>query len=409
MLEGEKMGLFDKIFKKPKTQMGDGFFQTFTAYTPIFTSWNGQVYESDLVRAAIDARARHCAMLTLKTEGTARKPLQRRLKAAPNEFMSWFKFLYRVATILDVQSTALIVPILGELGEMQGIYPILPSLTTLVEDEEGNPWIRYRFMSGQIAALPLEETGILTRFQYMDDFFGTPNTALKETMELIGLQNQGVAEAVKNSNTFRFMARVNNFTFAEDLKKERQRFDRENFSGESQGGGLLLFPNTYEDVKQINYQAYSVDPKERELINTNVFNYFGVNEEILQNKSNGDAWEAFYDGAIKPFAVQFSDELTKMCFSLNERINGNRMTLGTNRTQYMSNKDKLTMISGFMDRGIYSVNEARAIMDLEPVEGGDVRTVRGEYKNADDVNEQPQGGNNDGGDPGKSEEGNTVP
>ena len=91
MLEGEKMGLFDKIFKKPKTQMGNGFFQTFTAYTPIFTSWNGQVYESDLVRAAIDARARHCAMLTLKTEGTARKPLQRRLKAAPNEFMSWYK------------------------------------------------------------------------------------------------------------------------------------------------------------------------------------------------------------------------------------------------------------------------------------------------------------------------------
>jgi hypothetical protein len=405
MPEGEKMGLFDKIFKKPKTQMGDGFFETFTAYTPIFSSWNGQLYESDLVRAAIDARARHCAMLTLKTEGTARKPLQRRLKAAPNEFMSWYKFLYRVSTILDVQSTALIVPILGELGEIQGIYPILPSLTTLVEDENGNPWIRYRFMSGQIAALPLEETGILTRFQYIDDFFGTPNTALKETMELIGLQNQGIAEAVKNSNTFRFMARVNNFSFAEDLKKERQRFDRENFSSESKGGGLLLFPNTYEDVKQINYQAYAIDPKERELINTNVFNYYGVNEEILQNKANGDAWEAFHDGATKPFAIQCSDELTKMCFSYTERINGNRMTLGTNRTQYMSNKDKLTMISGFMDRGIYSVNEARAVMDLEPVEGGDVRVMRGEYKNGNEVdnsqNTTQEGGDN-GGDPGKS-------
>lgn len=405
MPEGEKMGLFDKIFKKPKTQMGDGFFETFTAYTPIFSSWNGQLYESDLVRAAIDARARHCAMLTLKTEGTARKPLQRRLKAAPNEFMSWYKFLYRVSTILDVQSTALIVPIFGELGEIQGIYPILPSLTTLVEDENGNPWIRYRFMSGQIAALPLEETGILTRFQYIDDFFGTPNTALKETMELIGLQNQGIAEAVKNSNTFRFMARVNNFSFAEDLKKERQRFDRENFSSESKGGGLLLFPNTYEDVKQINYQAYAVDPKERELINTNVFNYYGVNEEILQNKANGDAWEAFHDGATKPFAIQFSDELTKMCFSYTERINGNRMTLGTNRTQYMSNKDKLTMISGFMDRGIYSVNEARAVMDLEPVEGGDVRVMRGEYKNGNEVDNSQntaQEGEDNGGDSGKS-------
>ena len=397
------MGLFDKIFKKPKTQMGDGFFETLTAYTPIFTTWNGKLYESDLVRAAIDARARHCAMLTLKTEGTSRKPLQRRLKAEPSEFDSWYKFLYRLSTILDVQSTALIVPILGELGDIQGIYPLLPSLTTLVEDENGNPWIRYRFMSGQVAALPLEETGILTRFQYIDDFFGTPNTALKETMDLINLQNQGIAEAVKNSNTFRFMARVGNFSFAEDLKKERQRFDRENFSSESKGGGLLLFPNTYEDVKQIDYQAYAVNPKERELIDDNVYKYYGVNADILQNKATGDQWQAFYDGAVKPFSIQLSDELTKMCFSLTERINGNKMTFGANRTQYMSAKDKLTMVSQFMDRGIFSVNEARAVWDLDPVEGGDVRVMRGEYKNGNDVDtnqNSTQEGDGNGGNSG---------
>lgn len=392
------MGLFDKIFKKPQAKMGAGFFQTFTAYTPIFTSFNGCIYESDLVRAAIDARARHIAMLSLKTEGPAKKPLQRRLKVAPNEFMSWYKFLYRTSTILDVQSTALIVPIIGEFGEIQGLYPILPSLTTLIQDEEGNPWIRYRFRSGQIAALPLEETGILTRFQYEDDFFGTENTPLKETMSLIKLQNEGIKEAVKNSNTFRFMAKTNNFSFAEDLKKERQRFDRENFSSESEGGALLLFPNTYDDIKQINYQAYAVDPKERELINGNVFRYFGVNEDILENKAQGDSWEAFYDGAIKPFAVQASDEMTKMCFTFAERANGTKMTLGANRTQYMSNKDKLNMISQFMDRGVFSVNEARDVMNMGPVDGGDVRTVRGEYKNANDVNSSEGSGQeeNDG-------------
>lgn len=387
------MGLFDKIFKKPKTKQDAGFFQTFTAYTPIFTSWNGCIYESALVRAAVDARARHSAMLSIKAEGRSKKALQNRLKAGPNEFMGWYKFLYRTSTILDIENTAFIVPILGEIDEILGLYPILPSLTSLVQDENGDPWIRYRFMSGQIAALPLEETGILTKHQYKDDFFGSINTPMKETMSLIKLQDQGIEEAVKNSNTFRFMARVNNFSFAEDLRKERQRFDRENFSKESKGGGILLFPNTYEDIKQIQYTAYAVDPKEREMIQNNVFDYFGVNEEILQNRANGDAWEAFYDGAIKPFAVQISDEVTKMCFSYNERINGTKITFGANRTQYMSAKDKLEMISSFMDRGIYTINEARDVMNLDPVEGGDVRAVRGEYKNANDINENVDNGN----------------
>lgn len=381
------MGLFDFIFKKPKEQQAASFFQTLTSYTPMFSSWNGQIYESELVRAAIDARARHISKLKIQTIGTAKKPLQRRITEEPNEFQSWGQFLYRLSTVLDIQCTAFIVPIYGALGELNGIFPILPSNTSLVQDENGAPWIRYRFITGEIAALPLNEAGILTKFQYKDDFFGTPNTALTDTMALIDLQNQGVSEAVKNSNTFRFMAKVNNFSFAEDLAKERQRFSRENFSKEAEGGGLLLFPNTYDDIRQINYTPYSIDPEERKLIQTNVFNYFGVNEDVLQNKLLGDSWGAFYEGAIEPFAIQFSDVLSRQLFTKTERINGSRVIASANRMQYMNNKDKLNMISQFMDRGIFTINESREILNLDPVEGGDVRTVRGEYKNADEVNE----------------------
>jgi len=385
------MGLFDFIFKKPKENQALSFFQTLTGYTPMFSTWSGEIYESELVRAAIDARARHIGKLEVQTIGTAKRPLQLRLKSEPNEFQSWSQFLYRLSTILDIQCTAFIVPILGTMGEIQGIFPILPSNTSLVQDENGNPWIKYRFVTGQIAALPLMEAGILTKFQYKDDFFGTPNTALSDTMSLIDLQNQGVSEAVKNSNTFRFMARVNNFSFAEDLRKERERFSRENFSKEASGGGLLLFPNTYDDIKQIDYHAYSINPKERELIQTNVFNYFGVNEDVLQNKLLGDSWGAFYEGAIEPFAIQFSDVLSRMLFTKQERNAENRVIATANRMQYMSNKDKLNMIAAFMDRGIFTINESREILNLDPVEGGDIRTVRGEYKNADEVNEDESG------------------
>lgn len=384
------MGLFDFIFKKPKEQQTSSFFETLTSYSPMFSTWSGEIYESELVRAAIDARARHISKLQVQATGASKGPFKKRIKESPNDYQSWAQFFYRLSTILDIQCTAFIVPILGALGEIQGIYPILPSNTSLVQDEKGNPWIRYRFVTGNIAAMPLNEVGILTKYQYKDDFFGTPNTALTDTMSLIDLQNQGVSEAVKNSNTFRFMAKVNNFSFAEDLAKERQRFSRENFSKEAEGGGLLLFPNTYNDIRQIDYHAYSINPKEKELIQTNVFNYFGVNEDVLQNKVLGDAWGAFYEGAIEPFAIQFSDVVSRMFFSKTERMNGNKILATANRMQYMSNKDKLEMISQFMDRGIFTINESREILNLDPVEGGDVRTVRGEYKNADDVNNEVQ-------------------
>ena len=385
------MSLFDFIFKKPKQQQASSFFQTLTSYSPMFSTWNGQLYESELVRAAIDARARHISKLQIQTLGTAKKPLQRRIKEEPNEFQSWNQFLYRLSTILDMQCTAFIVPIIRALGELRGVYPILPSMTSLVQDEKGNPWIRYRFITGNIAAMPLNDVGILTKYQYKDDFFGTENTALNDTMSLIDLQNQGVSEAVKNSNTFRFMAKVNNFSFAEDLAKERERFTHENFSKEAKGGGLLLFPNTYDDIRQIDYHAYSINPKERELIQTNVFNYFGVNEDVLQNKVLGDSWGAFYEGAIEPFAIQFSEALSRILFTKTERINGSRIIATANRMQFMTGKEKLEMIAQFMDRGIFSINESREILNLEPVEGGDVRTVRGEYKNADEVNNNDTG------------------
>ena len=54
------MGLFEKIFPRQRMPTGNGgTFETFTAYAPSVNTWNGQLYEQALVRAAIDARARH--------------------------------------------------------------------------------------------------------------------------------------------------------------------------------------------------------------------------------------------------------------------------------------------------------------------------------------------------------------
>lgn len=384
-----KMGLFDKLFsflRKPRGNSG-GFFKLLNGYSAAYTTFGGSIYESELVRASINAIATHSGKLMVTVSGSAKPALRTKLKHAPNEFQTWGQFIYRLATILYVHNTAFIVPIFDQYGAVSGIFPVLPSRCEVVEYGENHvPYLRYRFSNGNVAAIELELCGIMTRFQYRNDLFGESNDALLPTMDLIKIQNKGIEESVKNSTSYKFMAKITNFSNAPDAKKERQRFSRENFAADAEGGGVLLFPNTYTDVRQIDYKPYNVDPEERKLIQENVFCYFGVNEDILMNKAFGDAWSAFYEGVIEPFAIQFSEVLTKMLYTFREQTEGNRITATSNRLQYMSNADKLNVAAQLTDRGIFSINEAREVFNLAPVEGGDVRTIRGEYKNADDIN-----------------------
>lgn len=373
------MGLFEKIFKKPNTRADpNGFFQTLTAYTPAFTSWNGALYESELVRSAIHAKATHISKLNVTVEGSAKPKLRTRLRTGPNSFQTWGQFLYRLSTILDMQNTVFIVPVLDDYMEMTGYYPILPSRCEIL-DYNGEPWLKYDFTNGESAVIEMSRCGIMNKFQYQDDFFGSSNTALRSTMELMHIQNEGISEAVKSSATFRFMARMNNFAKSEDLAKEQKRFTENNLKRDA--GGVLLFPNTYTDIQQIKSTPFVVDADQMNAIKTNVFNYFGVNEDILQNKAFGDAWAAFYEGSIEPFAIQYSDVSTKMTFSERERAAGSMIMATANRLQYMSNQDKLNVSAQMADRGIMNRDEIREIWNLPPLPDGQGQayTIRGEY------------------------------
>lgn len=151
-------------------------------------------------------------------------------------------------------------------------------------------------------------------------------------------------------------------------------------SADSEAGGVLLFPHSYNNIQQIKSTPYSVDTAQMALIQQNVYNYFGVNEKILQNIATGDEWSAFYEGAIEVFSLQLSEVLTRMLFTTRERANGNYVQATANRLQYMSMHDKLAYVKEMGDRGYIMINEAREVFNLTPVAGGDVLMARGEYK-----------------------------
>lgn len=376
------MGFFDKIFGRQEKQGGAQLarqtFDFLEGYTPAWHSFKGSIYESELIRAALDAHGRHAAKLTPVIKGSAVPALRNRLSTQPNAWQTWPKFLYRLAVTLYARNTAFIVPVVGEYGETIGIIGVVPHTWELVE-YKGEPFLRFKLGKNKNAAMELSRVGILTRYQYENELFGASNEALRPTLDLIEIQRQGITEGIKNHASYKFWAKSSNWSKDEDLAKERQRFDHANFSGDS--GGMLLFPNTYSDIHQITASQYNVNEKEAETIKANVFDYFAVNEDVIQNKSFGDSWLAFYEGATEWFAINASEVITQMLYSERERQFGNRVFFTANRLQYMSNADKLNTVSQMADRGLMTRNELREIFNLTPMPDplGSQIPARGEY------------------------------
>jgi HK97 family phage portal protein len=384
------MNLFERIFRPNKAKESEHalekgvYFKELNGYYPVFTTWHGELYERELVRAAIDARARHISKLKIELRGNAQPQLQSKMRQGPNQWQTYSQFLYRLSTILDIHNTAFVVPVFDADMRITGYYPVLPKRCDIV-DFKDDLWLRYKFSHGDTAAVELRKCAILNKFQYKDDFFGEKNDSLDETIKLMDIQDQNLEEGVKNAASYRFMAQVNNFTKADDLKNERVRFSQENLTKDAEAGGLLLFPNTYMNVQQIKNNNFEIDPEQTKLINDNVFKYFGVNDRIMKNEATGDELDAFFNGAIEPFAIQFSEALSKAMFSERERANGSYLIASADRLQYMTTKSKVEMAQQMLDRGVMSINEARELFNYPPVDGGDVRTIRGEYKSADEV------------------------
>ena len=374
------MGLFDFLFPKeePVKLANTENFKLLTAYEPIFHDYRGSIYESALVRSAIEAKARHISKLKVEMQGEAQPYLKSKIKHKPNDWMTWPQFLARCSTILDCTNNLFIVPVQDKYLETIGFFPVLPDRVKLLEDKNGKMWLRYTFRNHQSGIVEFDRCAYMNKHQFQSDFYGDSNRALNNTMDLIAIQDQGIKEAVKNSASYRFIAKVNNFTAPEDLAEERARFTRENLSGEN--GGLLLFPNTYSDIKQVTDSAYRVDTDQMKLIQKNVYDYFGVNEEIIQGKAESDQLDAFFNSAVEPFAIALSESLSKAIYTDRERSFGNHVYVNANRLQYMSQTAKVTVAKELGDRGILTINEIRELFNYAPLPDGDVAFIRGEYK-----------------------------
>lgn len=375
------MGIFDAIFKpkkKPQRDV-DGYFTTLTSYAPAYTDYKGGVFEMALTRAAVNAVATQCSKLQPIVTGSANRSIARALEYQTNPWQDRTKFLYRCCAILEAKTTCFIFPLRDQYGRITGYFPALPT-SVRPYSVAGELWYELRFASGQTALEPSENVGVLTKFQMESDLFGDGNEPIAPTMKLIDAQNQAINNAIENSARIEWLVQITGQNRPEDIAKKRDQFAKDNLAG-SNKTGVMAYDQTWSRVEPIDRKQYTVDAAQMEIIERNVYSYFGVNEEILQNKFNEDVWNAFYESKIEPFQQQLSLVLTNMTYTERERAQGNAIAFFSSSIDYMSNQTKAALCQAMADRGAMCADEFRAKFGLPPVPGGAGQqfAIRGEY------------------------------
>lgn len=377
------MGLFDKFFPKQNTTLSQeaqtaAYFQTLTGYTPSFTTYQGGLYEMDLTRSIIRTFARHCGKLKPQANGPGNEVLSRRLQNKPNPYQTTPQMLERLATIYEMHNTAFLVPLEDALGNVTGVFPIMP-LGVELKEHKDKLYLVYQFGAGR-ASIEFDRVGVIVQDQYRDDFFGDSNGAMDATLDMMHTQHEGIVEGIKQSAYIRFLARLTGVLKDKDIEEARKRFIGDNLSSTS-GGGVIMYDGKLENVQQIDSKPWMVDAEQMAQIKANAFNYFGSNESILQNDFTSDQWNAYYEGKIEPFAIKASIALTYMYFTERERAHGNNIILTANRLQYLSNEEKLNTVTQLFDRGMLMTDEGLDIFNMAPLPDGkgQKRFIRKEY------------------------------
>lgn len=376
------MALLNFFRGKEKRMLRSELMQMVNGYTPSFTTYSGGVYEMDLTVSAIHAFAKHVSKANPKVLGSGYKNLATQFQFKMNDEMTTSQFLYRAATIYKCENNVFIIPITDDYGFIIGWYPISTVNARIVL--VGNERVLHFRVNSVEKAIPYQEVIHLKSHHYSNELFGDSNRSLSSTMNLIDIQNQGITNGIKQSGFIRFIAKIAQNLKEEDITKARDNLVKNNLSIEN-NSGVLMFDQKYEDVKQIDSKPFIVDAEQSNHIRTNVYNYFGVNENILQNKFDEIGWGSYYEGEIEPFLIQLSQAMTVKMFTDKELAFKNQILWESSRLQYADTNTKLNLITQLYDRGFLTHNQGLEIMNLPTRMDGDKYFIRLEYTDTDNL------------------------
>lgn len=370
------MGLFKKRKLKDE-KIEKSILQMVNTYGEHFYSWNGRLYDSDIVRSCIRPKVKAVGkMIGKHIRADTGNILQvnpeaniRFLLEEPNPYMTGQQFQEKVCTQLCLNNNAFILIVRDPNGKPMQLFPI-PCVLCETFYQNNELYLKFQYRNGKSNAFPYSQVIHLRQDFNEHDVFGeSPAPALASMMEVMGTIDQGIIKAIKNSGIIRWLLTFSTALRREDLKAQVEAFVKDYLSVESEtfGAAGVDAKATAQRIEPKDYVPNALQTKET--LNR-IYSFFNTNENIVQSKWTEDQWNAYYEAEIEPVAIQMGAAYSVKLFSRRERGCGNRIVFEASNLQCASLSSKLAM-QAMVDRGAMLPNEWRAVMNLAPIEGGD--------------------------------------
>lgn len=374
------MGLFDRFknstvtISKYKiiTDMGEGFY-----------SWNGNLYKSDIVRAAIRPKAQAIGKIvgkhireTIREDGKKEIKVNpdvymRFLLEEPNPYMTGQMLQEKLAIQLELNNNAFAYIERDDNEYPIAIYPITATASEAQQNNSGEIFLKFTLKNGRTVTFRYTDIIHLRKDFNNSEIFGdNPAQALTPLMEIVNTTDQGIVKAIKNSNVIRWLLKFNQILRPEDIKKQTKDFVDSFLNTETSESVGAAATDAKMDAQQVEPKDYVPNALQMEKTVQRIYSFFNTNSKIIQGNYSEDEWISYYEANVEPVVMQLSGEYTRKLFSRRERGFGNKIMFEASNLTFASMQTKLNLVQ-YVDRGIMTPNEVRDILHYAPLDGGD--------------------------------------
>ena len=370
-----------------------------------YISWNGTIYDSDIVRSCIRPKVKATGKLVAKhlrdvvdAEGHHELKVNpsnaiRFILDEPNPLMTGQMLQEKLSTQLCLNSNAFALIIRDDDGSPMEIYPIIARTVDAVYDSAGKLRLKFTLNNNKVYEFPYEDIIHLRQDFNENDIFGTPIApVLVPLLDVVTTTDQGVINAIKNSSIIRWLLKFTNSMRKEDLKSQAKDF-ADNFLATSEGMGVAAV-DAKADAQQINPTDYVPNAAQMDRTTKRIFDLFNTNDAIVSSKYTEEQYNSYFDAEVEPVLIQLGGEYTRKLFTRRERVFGNKIVFEASAWDSASISTKLNL-QAMVDRGALTPNEWRATLNLAPVPGGDDPIRRLDTAAVDNSEKSTEGGSTD--------------
>lgn len=394
------MGIFDIFKKKGETSRQYSYAPTMNGGSPFFTPFGDNLYASDIVVQSIRCKANEFKKLDprhiVTDESDGKKTVTdssiAKVLREPNEYMTTCDFLEKITVLLELNKNAFIYPqyYMTKSGKkyFTALYPLKPATVCYMKDNAGKLFIEMTFNSGDKFTLPASDVIHWRKDYGVNDYFGggmfggNDDIGTLKMVRQYDKLTQSIAKSLEVSCKVNGIVRYNTYHGDEQLEASRLKFEEDLKNSESG----ILFTDLATEYTSIPRDTKIVDSDTLDFYYNAILRCNGTSLAILNGDYTKSQKEAYYEHALEADIKSLGQAMTKVLFSDREKSFGNEIILYPNDINFMSMENKISALQTGLPAGIFTKDEARAMLGYPPLPNGQGQVVPQGYNSLLDEN-----------------------